>query len=65
MIKKLTNTKGYKMILIVSKSKKKAENYSEPFISMGYVAHGVTSAVALNEISPLYRAVIILDIEIS
>ena len=51
------------MILIVCKSKKKAENYSESFLKMGYPAYGATPAIAANEISPLYRAVIILDCE--
>ena len=51
------------MILIVSKSKKKAENYAELLLTMGYIAYGATVSEALNEISPLYRAVIIHNAE--
>lgn len=49
------------MILIVSKSKKKADDYSEALLTMGYLAYGATPVSAIKEISPLYRAVVLLE----
>ena len=51
------------MILIVSRSRKRGNQYSEIFHYMGILSHAVTPAEALREISLLYRAVLVVDPE--
>ncbi|MBO7305020.1 MAG: hypothetical protein J6V09_07355 [Clostridia bacterium] len=49
------------MILIINKSKKDARGLSDMFYYMGQPAQVVTPSEALSEISPIYRAVIIMN----
>ena len=49
------------MILIINKSKKEARGLSDMFYYMGILAYGVTPAEALSEISPIYRAIILMS----
>lgn len=49
------------MILVVSKSKKSSEKYAEMFNIMGYLSHGTVVSSAIGEISPRYRAIVILS----
>ena len=49
------------MILIINKSKRDARGLSDMFYYMGQAAQGVTPSEALSEISPIYRAVIIMN----
>lgn len=51
------------MILIINKSKRDARALAEMFYYMGELAQGVTPSEALSEISPIYRAVIIMEPE--
>ena len=51
------------MVLIVNKKRMAAKTLSEMFRYMGIVSLGVTPSEALSEISPLYRAVIVLNPE--
>ena len=51
------------MVLIVNKKRMAAKTLSETFRYMGIVSLGVTPSEALSEISPLYRAVIVLNPE--
>ena len=48
------------MILVVSKSKRSSERLSEMFNIAGYLSYGLTPSQAINEISPRYRAVILI-----
>ena len=63
MFKKIYNhTKGrFKMILIINKSKKEARGLSDMFYYMGLPAQGVTPSEALSEVSPVYRAIIVMN----
>lgn len=47
------------MILVIDESRKAAENLAAALSYMGFLSVGVTPSDALNEISALYRAVII------
>lgn len=49
------------MILIVNRSKKLAASISQIFYHMGILSHATTPAEALSEISPLYRAVLVIE----
>ncbi len=49
------------MILIINKSKKEARGLSDMFYYMGILAYGVTPTEALAEISPIYRAIILMS----
>ena len=49
------------MILVISKSKKNSSRYAEALNTMGYLAYGVTSALALKELSPRYKAILIFE----
>lgn len=49
------------MILVISKSKKNSARYAEALNTMGYLAYGVTTASALKELSPRYRAILIFE----
>ncbi len=49
------------MILVVSKSKRSSERLVESFNALGYLAYGTTVPGALSELSPRYRAVIIIS----
>ncbi len=49
------------MILVISKSKKNSLRYAETLNTMGYLANGVTSALAIRELSPRYRAILIFE----
>ena len=52
------------MILVISKSKKNSSRYAEALNTMGYLAYGVTSALALKELSPRYKAILVFDADI-
>lgn len=47
------------MILVIDESKKAAEGLATAFSYMGFLSVGVTPSEAANELSPLYRAVVI------
>ncbi len=49
------------MILIINKSKKEARGLSDMFYYMGILAYGVTPTEALSEVSPIYRAIILMS----
>jgi len=49
------------MILVISKSKKNSSRYAEALNTMGYLAYGVTTALAPKELSPRYRAILIFE----
>ena len=51
------------MILIISKTKRQAAEISDILHFMGIVSSAATPSEALNEISPIYRAVIISEPE--
>ncbi len=48
------------MILVVSKSKRYSDRIAEMLNIAGYLAYGATASQAINEISPRYRAIILL-----
>ncbi|MBR3806532.1 MAG: helix-turn-helix domain-containing protein [Clostridia bacterium] len=48
------------MILVISKSKRQAERLSEMLNIAGYLSYGLTPSQAISEISPRYRAVVII-----
>ena len=50
------------MILVIDESKKAAENLAGAFSYMGFLSVGVTPREALNEISALYRAVVVTSL---
>ena len=52
------------MILVISKSKQNSSRYAEALNTMGYLAYGVTSALALKELSPRYKAILVFDADI-
>lgn len=49
------------MILIINKSRREARGLSDMFYYMGILAYGATPTEALSEISPIYRAIIIMN----
>ncbi len=49
------------MILVVSKGKKEAERYAEAFNIMGYLSLAVTGAESANKLSPIFRAIIVIN----
>ena len=51
------------MILIVNRSKRYANTFTEIFHYMGILSHTATPTEALSEISTLYRAVLVVDPE--
>lgn len=48
------------MILVIGKTKKSAERLAETFNIMGYLSLGVTASMAERELSPRFRAIVIL-----
>ena len=50
------------MILVIDESKKAAVNLAGALSYMGFLSVGVTPSEATNEISPLYRAVIVTSL---
>ncbi len=50
------------MILVIDESKKAAENLAGALSYMGFLSIGVTPSDAVNEISELYRAVIVTSL---
>ena len=52
------------MVLIINNSKIRARSASDIFYYMGVLSYAVTPSEALAEISPLYRAVLIMEPEL-
>ena len=50
------------MILVIDEIKKAAVNLAGAFSYMGFLSVGVTPSEALNEISPLYRAIVVTSL---